>query len=212
MTSPTRMTQLQTVATAGPRSRQDERRRHQRVRVALLGRYMLPNRQEFPCQTVDISPGGALMLAPVKGEIGERIIAYFEHIGRLEGLVTRHVEHGFAIAFTATIRKRDKLASQLTWLANRDVLGLPEDRSHERIVPINLVTVLRLQDGRELTVRLIDISRSGAGVSIANGPDVGTSLIVGSTPAKVVRRFGEGIAVEFLRPLPPELFNEHIVL
>jgi c-di-GMP-binding flagellar brake protein YcgR len=206
------MTQVQRLAAAGPRSRPVERRRHQRVRVALLGRYMLPNRHEYPCQTVDISPGGALLLAPVKGEIDARIIAYFEHIGRLEGEVARHVEQGFAISFSATIRKRDKLASQLTWLANREVLGLPEDRGHGRIVPINPVTMLRLDDGRELPVRLIDISRTGAGVSIDNGPDVGTTVIVGSTPGKVVRRFQDGIAVEFLRPLPPELFDENIVL
>jgi len=28
----------------------------------------------------------------------------------------------------ATPRKRDKLAAQLTWLANRQILNLPEDR------------------------------------------------------------------------------------
>jgi hypothetical protein len=206
------MTQLQTVAAAGPRPRQAERRRHQRVRVALLGRYMLTNRQEYPCQTIDISPGGALLLAPVKGKIGERIIAYFEHIGRIEGVITRHVEQGFAFSFSATIRKRDKLADQLTWLANRQVLGLPEDRRHERIVPINPATVLRLQDGREFPVRLIDVSISGAGVSIKNGPDVGASVTLGHTPGKVVRRFQDGIAVEFLKPLPPERFDEHVVL
>ena len=48
-----------------------ERRRNQRVRVAVLGRYMLESRQEFPCQTVDMSPGGVAMIAPVKGSIGE---------------------------------------------------------------------------------------------------------------------------------------------
>ena len=37
----------------------------------------------------------------------------------------------------ATARKRDKLAAQLTWLANRDILNLPEDRRHDRIVPRN---------------------------------------------------------------------------
>ena len=43
----------------------DERRRHQRVKVDLLGRYMLPDRREFPCQVVDMSPGGISMVAPV---------------------------------------------------------------------------------------------------------------------------------------------------
>ncbi len=35
-----------------------EQRRHQRVRTELLGRYMLSDRREYPCQTVDMSPGG----------------------------------------------------------------------------------------------------------------------------------------------------------
>ena len=30
-----------------------ERRKHQRVRVNLLGRYMLSDRQEYPCQVVN---------------------------------------------------------------------------------------------------------------------------------------------------------------
>ena len=33
-----------------------ERRRFQRVRVNLLGRYMLADRREFPCQVTDMSP------------------------------------------------------------------------------------------------------------------------------------------------------------
>ena len=41
------------------------------------------------------------------------------------------------MTIAATPRKRDKLAAQLTWLANRSTLGLPEDRRHDRIVPRN---------------------------------------------------------------------------
>ena len=36
----------------------EERRRFQRVRVNLLGRYMLADRREFPCQVANMSPGG----------------------------------------------------------------------------------------------------------------------------------------------------------
>ena len=31
----------------------EDRRRHQRVKVNLLGRYMLSDRQEYPCQVVN---------------------------------------------------------------------------------------------------------------------------------------------------------------
>jgi hypothetical protein len=44
-----------------------ERRRHQRVKVSLLGRDMLTDHREFPCQVVDMSLGGMAVIAPVVG-------------------------------------------------------------------------------------------------------------------------------------------------
>lgn len=192
--------------------RKMERRRHQRMPVALLGRYMLADRQEYPCQTLDISPGGALLIAPVRGQIGERVVAYLEHLGRVEGEITRHVPHGFAMSIAAAMRKRDKIASQLTWLANRQALGLPEDRRHERIVPRNPATILRLESGRECAARLIDISLSGAAMSLETRPAIGAAVTVGSTNAKVVRHFGGGIAVEFRLALSPDRLDENLIL
>ena len=120
----------------------EERRRFQRVKVHLLGRYMLPDRREFPCQIINMSPGGLALLAPGIGNVGDRVIAYLDHIGRVEGRITRIIDNGFAMTVSATARKRDKLAAQLTWLANRDILNLPEDRRHDRIVPRNPIAVL----------------------------------------------------------------------
>jgi hypothetical protein len=90
-----------------------ERRRFQRVKIHLLGRYMLPDRREFPCQIVNMSPGGLAMLAPGIGNVGDRVIAYLDHIGRVEGKITRIIDNGFAMNVGATPRKRDKLAAQL---------------------------------------------------------------------------------------------------
>ncbi|MGP9821654.1 PilZ domain-containing protein [Salinarimonas sp. NSM] len=192
--------------------RRSDRRLHARVKVVLLGRYMLPNRQEYPCQSVDFSPGGVALIAPVRGLIGERVVCYFEHIGRVEGTIARHTDKGFAIAITATTRKRDKLASQLTWLANRHELGLPEDRRHERITPVVKRVVLKLDEGITLEASLIDVSISGAGIAMEKRPAIGAGLLVGSTPARVVRHFQNGIAVEFLLPISPDNFDENIVL
>jgi hypothetical protein len=189
-----------------------ERRRHQRVAVALLGRYMLSDRKEYPCQTVDVSPGGVLLTAPVKGLIGERVVVYLEHLGRIEGEVTRHTAQGFAISIHAAPRKRDKLASQLTWLANRQVLGLPEDRRHERITPRVLTTVLRLDNGREVAARIIDVSMSGAAVAVEPKPPIGAAVTIGSTAGKVVRHFQNGVAIEFRLALSPDRFDDNIVL
>jgi len=59
--------------------------RRQRVKVSLLGRYMLADHREFPCQVVDMSPGGMAVIAPVVGKLGDRVVAYVDHLGRLEG-------------------------------------------------------------------------------------------------------------------------------
>src|SRR5476651_1143494 len=89
-----------------------ERRRFQRVAVNLLGRYMLADRREFPCQVSNMSPGGMALIAPVAGQTGERVIAYVDHVGRLEGLIARQFQNGFAMTVSATKNKRDKLAAQ----------------------------------------------------------------------------------------------------
>jgi hypothetical protein len=204
--------QVQTGAALQPASRALDRRRHRRVPLALLGRYMLASRHEYPCQSVDMSPGGLALVAPVQGLIGERIVVYLESIGRLEGQIVRHTEHGLALFITATVRKRDKLASQLTWLANRQSLGLPEDRRHERIAPRHTAVRVVVDQRHEFTGRLVDVSLSGAALTTEIRPEMGASVTIGRTPARVVRRFDGGIAVEFLLPLSPDRFDENIVL
>src|SRR5579862_2056390 len=90
-----------------------ENRRYQRVKVDLLGRYMLQDRREFPCQVINMSPGGLALLAQGIGSVGERVVAYLDHIGRVEGKIVRIIDNGFAMTVSATPRKRDKLAAQL---------------------------------------------------------------------------------------------------
>src|SRR3954469_2758541 len=176
-----------------------ERRRHQRVRVNLLGRYMLPDRREYPCQVSNMSPGGMALIAPVAPNAGERVIAYVDHVGRLEGVVARHFQNGFAMTISATPRKRDKLAAQLTWLANRHILGLPEDRRHGRITPKNQSGRLILANGLNIACRVIDISQSGAAVGTRERPEIGALVTIGKTPGRVVRHLEDGFAIEFTR-------------
>jgi len=186
----------------------DERRRHQRVKVALLGRYMLSSRREYPCQTIDMSPGGLALIAPVPAQQGERIVVYLDHVGRVEGSMVRAIPNGFAMTVTATIRKRDKLAAQLTWLANRSMLGLPEDRRHERVAPRNPRAMIVLEDGSEVEVRIIDVSLSGAAVTTNLQLPIGAPITLGKTAARVVRHFDKGIAVEFNRTQDQDQLTE----
>ena len=171
--------------------------RFQRVRVSILGRYMLADRREFPCQVLSMSPGDALVIAPVAGIVGERIIAYLDHIGRIEGTILHQVDGGFVMDIAASPRKRDKMAAQLTWLANKDLLNLPEDRRHERVVPDIRHSTVVLDDGRRYNCKIIDISLSGAAIELDVRPAMGTPITLGRMRARVVRHFQNGVAVEF---------------
>ena len=187
-----------------------ERRRFQRVKIHLLGRYMLPDRREFPCQIINMSPGGLALLAPGIGNVGDRVIAYLDHIGRVEGKITRIIDNGFAMTIAATARKRDKLAAQLTWLANRDILNLPEDRRHDRIVPRNPIAVLTLEDGSKMTCRIIDLSLSGAAIASDTRPPLRSLVMLGRGQSRVVRNLEDGCALEFIHPQLAETVEESV--
>jgi hypothetical protein len=189
-----------------------DRRRHQRVRVNLLGRYMLTDRQEYPCQVVNMSPGGMALIAPTIGRVGERVIAYVDHLGRLEGNIARTLVNGFAMTISATPRKRDKLAAQLTWLANRHILNLPEDRRHGRFVPSNPGSTLLLPNGSVVGCRIIDVSLSGAGIALPQAlrPEIGAVVTLGKITGRVVRHLEEGFAIEFTRLQHPDSIEDAV--
>jgi len=190
----------------------EERRRHQRVKVNLLGRYMLADRREFPCQVINMSPGGIALVAPVSGNPGERVIAYVDHLGRLEGKIARMLDNGFAMTIEATLRKRDKLAAQLTWLANRHILNLPEDRRHGRFIPRKTMARLILPNGKNVACRIIDLSESGAAIAISPElrPVIGAMVTVGKTPGRVVRHIDDGFAIEFTRLQHADFIEENV--
>lgn len=183
--------------------------RFQRVRINLLGRYMLADRREFPGQVVEMSPGDLVMIAPQVGGAGERVIAYIDHIGRVEGTITQVMDNGFEMQLGATDRKRDKLAAQLTWLANR-TLGLPEDRRHGRVAPRNPNARLTLPNGVNVSCRIIDLSASGAAVASDLRPELGTHIVLGKTSGRVVRHLDDGFAIEYTRLQHPDFLEENV--
>lgn len=179
--------------------RGNDQRAFQRVSVNLHGRMLTASRDEVDCVVVTMSPGDAELQATARVSAGDRIIAYVDHVGRIEGTVERVASNNaFILTVNATERKREKLAAQLTWIANKHELGLPEDRRHERVAPRNNRSDLSLDDGRSYPCRIIDLSLSGAAVEIAVRPALGTAVQLGNMRGRVVRHFQEGVAIEFL--------------
>lgn len=176
----------------------------ERVAVNLPGRLMLATQDEYDCKVIDMSPGDMRVYCTAFPMIGERIVAYVDHIGRLEGIVSKIAEHGFIISLQATDRKREKLAAQLSWFVNRRDHGTAEDRRHERIMPRNASAELMLEDGTTHRCRIIDLSLSGMAVEMDDKPNIGVAVRIGAIRGRVVRHFQEGIAIEFASLQSPE--------
>jgi PilZ domain len=175
-----------------------DRRRHKRFALNLLGRFMRANKQEYPCRLHNISVGGAAIVSPVAVEIGEHIIAYFDHLGGLEGSVVRTFEGGLAIKFQATQHRREKLAAQIVWLVNQKEFDGATQRRHERFQTANKTSSLKLADGVVTQVRVLDVSISGASVGTDVRPPVGSEVVLGKLRARVARHHSEGLGLEFL--------------
>ena len=181
-----------------------ERRRHRRVPVSVFGRFMREDKQEFPCQVVNMSAGGMALLAPVACHDGERIVAYLDNLGRIEGVVSRNFEGGFAVRILASLHKRERIANLLTWLINQKSLGLGEERKHERVVPRINASKLIMPNGEVHNCRVIDVSLSGASVATAVKPPIGTVVILGRMRARVVLHHDQGVGLQFVELQDPD--------
>lgn len=171
---------------------------YQRFALALLGRFMRANKQEYPCKLVDISVGGLAVRSPIAVDEGERIIVYLDCLGGLEGAVVRQVPDGFALRLTNSQHKREKLAAQITWLVNRDELDPADGRRHERVVPRNGASSLTLGDGTTLPCQVMDVSISGALIATDARPAIDSEVQLGKLRSLVVRHHESGVALRFL--------------
>jgi len=84
---------------------------------------MLADGSEFPCQTQDISPIGIGIQGFPAGAIGDRVVAYFDGLGRVEGRIVRRSQTWFAVDITATPRKLERLANKIDCLVERETKG-----------------------------------------------------------------------------------------
>lgn len=158
-----------------------------------------------------MSPGGMAVIAPQSGKTGERVVAYIDQIGRLEGTITRIYPSGFAMTISASARKRDKLAAQLTWLANRSSLGLSDDRRQSRVPVPDQTATVQLDNGDEEKCHIVDLSVSGVAVMSDRRPPIGSAVRVGKVRGRVVRHIDGGFAVEFAHPQNPDGLRDTII-
>jgi len=176
-----------------------ERRRHRRVELAMTGRFLDSENQEQRCRLIDISPGGAKILAKQPPRAESRVILMIDGLGRIEGEVLRAGANWFSLRFQANLPKRDRLADAITWRFNMERLGLEEDRVAARR-PRKGRAVIKLRDGVVIHADVVDVSITGAAFTCLERPRVGETVQVGEMRGQVARILETGFAVAFDPP------------
>jgi len=195
-----------------------EQRRDVRIFVSIPGRYSLLDRRNslgerrvFACRAVNLSSSTIALAAPVRGKLGERVIAHIDHLGKLEGPIVRLLEGGFVMNIPASEEERDRLAAKIAWLEDYKNHDLLDRRADARTVPANPYSKMILADGNVEACIVLDLSVSGVALSAETVPDIGTVLAVGSVVGRVVRHFVGGFAVQFVERLNPNTVEVMVI-
>lgn len=175
-----------------------DRRRHRRVQWAVRVRGLTGEGEEFTCTTVDVCAGGLRINLARPLSQGENLVLYIDDIGRVEGIVARVLnEIGYAVQFTVPPRKRDKIADQLTWLINKDRLGLSDERDAERR-PGGGQVIAVYGKGVSIACAVADVSIFGVALKTAGPrPMIGDRVQIGERAGTCVRYIEGGFAVDF---------------
>jgi hypothetical protein len=182
----------------------------------VMGRYTLESRirpsgvQIFAVRLQSISPTTLVASAPVKGRIGETVTAHFVPFGNVRGRVTRHIDGGFIVDIEGDHDRRRKLAKRIEWYKKRTFAGISDKREHKRFMPREPKSAVVLHDGTVLPCLVIDLSSSGAAISVDYAPEIGEPLAVGKAVSRVVRRLEVGFAVQFLTPIERDGVEETV--
>jgi len=190
-----------------------------RVIANVAGRYSLADlrnargeRRVFACRAVNLSCHAIALAAPVRGKVGDRVIAHIDRLGKLEGPIDRLLERGFVMSIAATPEERVSLAAKIAWLDSHKNHEVAERRGDKRTVPTSPHSKIILPDGRVECCLVLDLSVSGAAVSADTVPDVGTIMAVGSVVGRVVRHFVDGFAIQFVQRQHQDTVEHMVVL
>lgn len=187
-----------------------ERRQDVRIIVSIPGYYSLAShlnprgeRKLYACRAVNISTLSIALAAPVCGQVGEFAFATVDHLGKLEGSITRLLNGGFVMGIEGSDEERARFAAKIEWLEQYKNLDVPDQRADRRLIPENPYSRLMFADGATIPCFILDLSASGAAISAQIVPEIGAVLAVGKLVSRVVRHFKGGFAVQFVERKGP---------
>lgn len=177
-------------------------------RYTLESRARIPGLQIFAARLQSISPTLMVASVPVRGKVGEIVTAHYLPFGNVRGHIARHIDGGFVVDIESDEEGRRRLAARIDWYKKRTFSGVTDKRLHTRFMPREPKSAIVLHNGMVLPCLVIDLSASGAAISVDYEPDIGEPLAVGKLVARVVRRLELGFAVQFVTPVDREKVEE----
>ncbi|AMC13393.1 hypothetical protein RL73_05285 [Liberibacter crescens] len=186
-----------------------DQRAFQRVGVQLNAVLLLIDNSEHQCFVHEISPGDICFSCNVFMKLTDFVIIFVEKIGRIEGNIIKvdDTKNAFVATIRALDKDRQKLASKLVWLANKDELKLQDHRQHERIFPRKSDATLILENKKSYPCQVVNISLSGVFLKTELTLQLNSIVQFNGISARVVRSSPEGVAIAFSEVQPKEMLN-----
>jgi len=185
----------------------------------ITARYNIGNKRDpgeterrfFVCRVEQITAETLVLVAPVIGDVGEKIIFQSDELGEITGALVEVADRGFRLNIQATDEERDNLARKLKWLEKQHVGEAHNRRRYKRVVPREPLSTLVLADGSTPTCFIIDMSATGAAVSADIVPTIGMPLGIGKVIGRVVRLLPNGFAVRFVRKWDMDVLEQFLI-
>lgn len=174
------------------------------------GRVLLADGTERSCCVRFDSEDVATVFAAADPAIFDRVLFRLEEVGSLSGIVVANDRASFEIRLEGSGERR-RVQTRLDWL-KAHAGGREERRSEIRIVPRQRTVPFRRPGEEPFTARILDVSPSGASLSMPIRPGIGETVLVGRRYAEVVRHSDEGVAVRFKLPFAQASFGEDVEL
>lgn len=158
---------------------------------------------DFHAVTQDLSRNGITLRSAVAPAVNQLLSCSIRYIGIVEARVTRTEDNLFVVRLVVSPQRATEVAHTMMDLAREQGRPFDAPRIHPRISPTRKDVLVTLEDGSVLPGRLINVSASGAALALAQMLASGTPIVIGTTAARVVRTFRDGIGAAFTFPLDP---------
>jgi hypothetical protein len=186
--------------------------------TVILTKLILPalcwsrHRSDFYAVTTDLSVSGLRFRSSVVPGLGEMLTCSIRYAGTLEALVIHRNKAEFVARVTRADRPLPVIVRRLLDLAGEQNVDAAPQRVHPRFVPDKPDILVTTSSGVRVPGRLINVSASGAALTVNIPLEPGMRITIGRTPARVARRFEDGIGAAFLEPLSRENVGRHVSL